>query len=358
MKQNLLGRFPEEIEEILRGLDQPAYRAKQVFKWLHAGAGFADMTNVPKDIRRLLDEHYIGNPVVINKKLFSTDGTIKYLFLLPDLNIIEGVLMKYRHGNTVCISSQVGCRMGCRFCASTIGGRARNLDAGEMLGQVVAVNKDAGKAVSNIVVMGSGEPLDNYEELVRFLRLIGHPDGLNVGARNITVSTCGLTDKIYKLARENLRINLALSLHAPNDEIRRKLMPVANRYRLSDCIAALKSYISATGRRVTVEYIMIKGINDSLVNAEELRKLLDGMLCHVNLIPLNAVEGVGFSPSDKGVVNEFYSYLLKNGVSVTVRRELGADISGACGQLRRKNLDTGGLYGYCRSDPHGEDKEQ
>jgi len=236
----------------------------------------------------------------------------------------------------------------------------RNLDAGEMLGQIVTVNSDIGGqgAVSNIVVMGSGEPLDNYDELVRFLRLVNHPDGLNIGARNITVSTCGLTDKIYRLAQENLQINLALSLHAPNDEIRRKLMPVANRYRLSDCIAALKSYIKTTGRRVTVEYIMIKGINDSLENAEELRKLLAGMLCHVNLIPLNAVEEIGLSPSDKGVVNEFYTYLLKKGVSVTIRRELGSDISGACGQLRRKNLDTGGLYGYSRSDSHGENKEQ
>lgn len=313
------------------------FRAKQLFEWIQKGVeNFDDMTNISKELRLKLKEKFILNNAKSLKVLSSeNDGTKKYLFKLNDGNIIESVLMRYKHGNTVCVSTQIGCKMGCTFCASTIGGMVRNLTAGEIIGQIFAIQNDIKERVSNIVLMGSGEPLDNYDEVIKFLRLVNHPKGLNIGMRSITLSTSGIAPKIKKLADLNLQLTLAISLHAPNDDLRSSTMPINNKYPIKELIEACKYYIDTTGRRVTFEYALIENVNDNDLTAQELGKLLKGMLCHVNLIPINAVKERGFKPTqNKNIVN-FKKTLEKYGITVTIRRELGSDINAACGQLRK-----------------------
>lgn len=338
----------EEISRVLADMGQPAFRGKQVFTWLHRGVrSFDEMSNLSKPLRQQLAQAYtISVPTVARKQESRLDGTIKYLWELPDGNCIETVLMQYHHGNTVCISSQVGCRMGCAFCASTLEGRVRDLTAGEMMGQVLAVNrlhaeKDK-RGVTNIVMMGSGEPLDNYENVIRFLRLVSAPEGIGVSLRNVSVSTCGLVPRIYDLARENLPITLSISLHAPTDEARQRIMPIAKTYSLEELLRACRDYVKAVGRRIVFEYALIEGVNTSLADADRLADLVRGLLCHVNLIPLNDVPERNLAaPGQKGI-EAFQRRLEARGVSVTRRREMGADIQGACGQLRRKHLSQEG----------------
>ena len=328
----------EEMAAWLKELGEPAFRAKQVFTWLHRGAiSFEEMTDLSKSLREKLSrECVITKTVVERKQVSAQDGTIKYLWRLGDKNCIETVLMRYRHGNTVCISSQVGCRMGCAFCASTLGGKVRNLTPSEMLDQVLFTQLDAGVPISNIVLMGIGEPLDNFDTVLRFLELVNHPDGLHIGMRHISLSTCGLTDKIDKLAQRGLQLTLSVSLHAPDDETRSKIMPV-NRgigvERLMDCC---RRYFQTTGRRISYEYAMIDGVNDSDQQADRLASLLKGTPGHVNLIPLNDVEESPLKPSRR--VAAFQKRLESQGVTVTVRRKLGGDIDASCGQLRRKAM--------------------
>ncbi len=339
----LLNLSFDEIEQLICSLEQPKYRAKQLYDGLQAGKKIEEI-NVPKQLKELLSNSgYTVGGVEIHKKLVSKlDGTIKYLYQLEDGNIIEGVLMHYKHGSTLCVSTQVGCRMGCAFCASTIGGLMRNLEAGEILGQVIAVNRDnksdANRAVTNLVLMGSGEPLDNYDNVLRFLRLVSSSDGLNISMRNISLSTCGLVPKIHELAKEKLGITLSLSLHSASQEEREKIMPVAKAYNIDETINAMRAYVKETGRRVVFEYALISGKNDNFSDAQNLAKLIKNMQCHVNLIPLNSVHESGLSGSSGNRVQAFKKELERLGVSVTVRREMGADISGACGQLRRSYL--------------------
>ena len=272
-------------------------------------------------------------------RISGVDGTRKYLFCLEDGNVIESVLMRYKHGNSVCVSSQAGCRMGCRFCASTLNGLARNLRASEILEQVYRIQRDTGERVSNVVIMGSGEPMDNYENVVRFIRLLSAPEGLNISQRNITVSTCGLVPQIYRLAEEGLQITLALSLHAPSDEVRRELMPIANRYPLREVLDACGNYYEKTGRRLTFEYSLVKGVNDNLEEAKALARLIGGYHGHVNLIPVNPIKERDYVQSNREAVEAFKNYLERQGINVTVRREMGRDIGGACGQLRKSYMD-------------------
>ncbi|HHV60790.1 MAG TPA: 23S rRNA (adenine(2503)-C(2))-methyltransferase RlmN [Clostridiaceae bacterium] len=337
MKQNLLDCTIEELEALLNESGVEKFRAKQIFQWVNKGIASVDeMTNISKLLRQLLDERFHTGILHILRKLESKkDETKKYLFRLHDNNVVESVLMKYTYGYSACISSQVGCRMGCRFCASTGIGFARNLTCGEMLGQLITIQKDAGIRISNIVIMGIGEPLDNYDNVVRFLRLVNHKGGLNIGYRHITLSTCGLVPRILDLAKENIPITLSISLHAPNDELRNKLMPVNLKYSIDKLIEACKIYTEETGRRITFEYALIKGLNDSKENAHELAFLIKGMLSHVNLIPVNEVEGTEFEKTSKERTGIFKDILEKNGIEVTLRRELGSDINAACGQLRR-----------------------
>lgn len=329
-----------ELEEFLISLGEPKFRAKQVFTWLMQGVDdFDEMTNISKKTKEILSkEAYISKLSIKEKYVSKIDETVKYLFELDDGNCIETVVMKYKHGLSVCISSQVGCRMGCGFCASTIGGLYRSLTAGEILNQVIYAQKDIGERISNIVMMGIGEPLDNYDNVIKFLHNVNHPDGLNIGYRHISLSTCGLVDKINKLAQEKLPITLSVSLHAPNNEIRDKIMPVNKKYRIEELIKACKSYINTTGRRISFEYSLISGINDSEENAYELAKLLRGMLCHINLIPVNRVEEREYHKGDASSIKCFTDKLLSLGMNATVRRELGSDISASCGQLRKKTL--------------------
>lgn len=328
----------EEMAAWLKELGEPSFRAKQVFTWLHRGAiSFEEMTDLSKSLREKLSrECVITKPEVERKQVSAQDGTIKYLWRLGDKNCIETVLMRYRHGNTVCISSQVGCRMGCAFCASTLGGKVRNLTPSEMLDQVLFTQLAAGVPISNIVLMGIGEPLDNFDTVLRFLELVNHPDGLHIGMRHISLSTCGLVDKIDKLAQRGLQLTLSVSLHAPDDETRSKIMPV-NRgigvERLMDCC---RRYFQTTGRRISYEYAMIDGVNDSDQQADRLASLLKGTPGHVNLIPLNDVEESPLKPSRR--VAAFQKRLESQGVTVTVRRKLGGDIDASCGQLRRKAM--------------------
>ncbi len=329
-----------ELEEFLISLGEPKFRAKQIFAWLMQGVDdFSEMTNISKKTKEVLKkEAYISKLSIREKYVSKLDGTVKYLFELDDGNCIETVVMKYKHGLSVCISSQVGCRMGCGFCASTIGGLYRSLTAGEILNQVIYAQKDIGERISNIVMMGIGEPLDNYDNVIKFLHNVNHPDGLNIGYRHISLSTCGLVDKINKLAEEKLPITLSVSLHAPNNEIRDKIMPVNKKYRIEELIKACKSYINTTGRRISFEYSLISGVNDSEENAYELASLLKGMLCHINLIPVNHVEEREFHKGDASSIKRFTDKLLSLGMNATVRRELGSDISASCGQLRKKTL--------------------
>ena len=330
-----------ELENLLKDLGEPKFRAKQIFDWLHANQvdSFEEMTNLSKGLREKLAETASINGVEIVRKLVSQiDGTRKYLFALSDGAIIESVLMKYEHGNTVCISTQVGCRMGCKFCASTLDGVERGLTAGEMLSQIYAIQKDCGERVHGTVLMGSGEPLDNYDNVVKFLRLINDPKGQNMGQRHITLSTCGLVDKMYDLAEEDLQITLAVSLHAPNDGIRTQTMPVAKVYSMDKLLQACRDYADKTKRRITFEYALIHGVNDGDEHAWELVKKLRDMLCHVNLIPVNDVKERNYVKSTADRVKRFAGILNENGVETTVRRKLGSDIDAACGQLRRSHM--------------------
>ncbi len=342
-KVNLKSLYLTEIERFLQELGEPKFRAKQIFDWLHQKqvTSFSDMTNLSKGLREKLEQQATLEPIAIVKRLVSKeDGTRKYLFALENGSIIESVLMKYEHGNTVCISTQVGCRMGCKFCASTIDGVERNLSAGEMLSQIYEIQRESGERVHGVVLMGSGEPLDNYDAVMRFIRLINNPLGQNMGQRHITLSTCGLIEKINRLAEEELQITLAVSLHAPNDTVRKQTMPVANANPMDSLLQACVNYIEKTNRRITFEYALIQGVNDSEEYARELASKLNRMLCHVNLIPVNDVKERDFVKSSNENVKKFAAVLQKNGVETTVRRKLGSDIEAACGQLRRSHMDT------------------
>ena len=328
-----------DLESIVTGKGEKKFRAGQIYDWLHKkqADSFDEMTNVPRSLRDELSEEYDIYQVMVERVQESAlDGTKKYLFKLHDGNLIESVFMIYEHGNSVCISTQVGCRMGCRFCASTIDGVVRNLTAGEMLAQVYGIMKETGKRISNVVTMGSGEPLDNYDEVLKFIRMLTDDKGLNISGRNVTVSTCGLVPMIRKLADEDLAITLAISLHASSDEKRRELMPIANKYSLDELMDACRYYFDRTGRRLTFEYSLVGGVNDTAFDVEGLSRLLKGLNCHVNLIPVNPIRERNYVQSPKQAVLAFKNKLEKNHINVTIRREMGRDIDGACGQLRRR----------------------
>lgn len=330
-----------ELEQFIIEMGEPGFRAKQLFEWIHGkhAADFAEMTNLPKTLREKLESRAkLPRTEVVRKLVSQKDGTRKYLFALENGSVIESVLMKYEYGNTVCISTQAGCRMGCQFCASTLDGVERSLTAGEMLSQVYEIQKDCGERVSGVVLMGSGEPLDNYENVLKFLRLINDRKGQNMGQRHITLSTCGLIDKIYELAEENLQITLAVSLHAPNDGIRNSIMPISRANPMDTLLSACRAYAEKTKRRITFEYAMMQGVNDSDACARELAGRLRHMLCHVNLIPVNDVKERAFVKSSDERVRRFAAILQDNSVETTVRRRLGSDIDAACGQLRRGYL--------------------
>ena len=328
----------EELTAFFKEMGQPAFRAKQVFRWLYRGVtSFEEMTDLSKGLREQLEAQcFITAPKVARKQVSAIDGTIKYLWELADGNCIETVLMRYQHGNTVCVSSQVGCRMGCAFCASTLAGRVRDLTPAEMVDQVLFTQLDSGAHISNIVLMGIGEPLDNFDTVMRFLTLVNHPDGLNIGMRHISLSTCGLTEKIDKLAQLGLQLTLSVSLHAPDDETRSKIMPINRSVGVDKLMETCRRYFKTTGRRISYEYAMIDGVNDSDHQADLLAGLLKGLPGHVNLIPLNDVEESPLKPSRR--VAQFQKRLENQGVTVTVRRRLGSDIDASCGQLRRKAI--------------------
>ena len=326
-----------ELAQELSGLGEPAFRAKQVFSWLHRGARFEEMTNLPKTLReRLASEYELHLPEVARKQVSARDGTVKYLWRLRDGHCVESVLMRYHHGNTVCISSEVGCAMGCAFCASTRGGLVRRLLPSEMLDQVLFTQRDSGLPVSNIVLMGIGEPLDNYDNVRRFLTLVNDPEGMNIGMRHISLSTCGLVEGIDRLAEEDLQLTLSVSLHAPDDALRSRLMPVNRRYDIETLLAACRRYFDKTGRRISFEYAMIDGQNDTPEMAALLIRRLRGLPAHVNLIPLNRIEESPLQPSTRQAVLAFQQALEAAGVTATVRRTLGSDIDASCGQLRKK----------------------
>ena len=344
-KTEVKSLYAEELSEALKELGQPPYRARQVFGWLHQklATDFSQMANVPKSLQRQLQERFsLAALKPVEVKESSIDQTRKYLFRLEDGNVIESVWMKYRHGNSVCVSSQVGCRMGCKFCASTLDGLERNLTAAEMLEQVYRIQALTGERVSHVVLMGSGEPFDNYGPVVRFIRLLTDERGLNISQRNITLSTCGIVPGIRRFAGEGLAVTLALSLHATTDQVRKALMPIANRYPLPEVLEACKEYFSVTGRRVTFEYSLIRGVNDSPQEAASLSRLLGGLHGHVNLIPVNPVRERDFARSHRKSIEDIKKILEKNKIPATIRREMGQDIQGACGQLRRSFLQKGG----------------
>lgn len=329
----------EELSSKLGELGEKPFRAKQIYEWVHKKCilDIDEMTNVSLALRNELKAQYdFGKFEIARMQESKFDGTRKYLFALNDGNMIESVLMRYKHGNSVCISSQVGCRMGCRFCASTLDGLVRNLEPGEMLGQIYQIQRDIGERVSNVVVMGSGEPMDNFDNIVRFIEMLSDEKGLNISQRNITVSTCGLVDRMRELATKEYQITLALSLHATTDEKRRELMPIANRYSIPEIMDACAYYFDKTGRRITFEYSLVSGVNDSEEEAKQLAKLAGPLHAHVNLIPVNPIKERDYAPTGHGEVLAFKNKLEKNGINVTIRREMGRDIDGACGQLRRK----------------------
>nr|WP_330392597.1 23S rRNA (adenine(2503)-C(2))-methyltransferase RlmN [Geosporobacter subterraneus] len=330
----------EELELFFKEIGEPAYRAKQVFQWIHKGVrSFDEMTNLSKALRQKLEgKAYLGQMHIADKLVSTVDGTRKYLMELQDKNIIECVLMRYDYGNTLCVSCQVGCRMGCSFCASTLEGVIRNLSAGEILDQVLIVQKDLGDRISNIVLMGSGEPFDNFQEVMKFLDIINHPEGLNISLRNITISTCGLVPQIKVLADQKPQVTLAISLHASNDELRSQMMPVNKRYPLQELIKACRYYIEKTNKRITFEYALIQNVNDTEHHARELGELLKSLICHVNLIPLNKVSEREYTAPNKEGIKKFQQILKQKGIEATIRRELGSDINAACGQLRRRYL--------------------
>lgn len=346
---DLLNLYPNELEELILSLGEPRYRAKQLFAPMHRGISPDEISNVGKATREKLSRVAFFRLPKIRRKLVSAiDGTVKYLFELHDGECVESVIMRYQHGTTICISSQIGCRMGCAFCASTIGGKVRDLEASELLGQIIAASRDLDERIDGVVMMGIGEPLDNYGNVIRFLRLVSHPDGLNIGQRHISLSTCGLVDKIYELAREELQITLSISLHACNDEIRSKIMPVNKKWGVDPLLDACRDYFKATGRRISFEYTLIAGENDSEKNAVELADKLNSKLrsksstmpIHVNLIPVNPVKERDFKKSDEKQIKKFAAVLEKHGIRATVRRTLGADINASCGQLRRESLNS------------------
>ena len=338
MREDLKSMTLAEMQAMMKELGEPAFRAKQLFVWLHKGVtSFDGMTNLSKSLREKLKERYfITVPKVVRKQASKKDGTIKYLWELSDGNCVETVLMRYHHGNTVCISSEVGCPMGCAFCASTIGGLVRRLRPSEMVDQVLFTSLDSGLEISNIVLMGIGEPLDNYDTVLRFLELINSPDGMNIGMRHISLSTCGLVPRIDRLAEKNLQLTLSVSLHAPDNETRSKIMPVNKRYPLEELMPACRKYYEKTGRRISFEYAMIRGMNDTKEHCDRLIRLLRGLPCHVNLIPLNHVDESPLQPSLRQTVQAFQKQLEDSGITATVRRTLGSDIDASCGQLRRK----------------------
>lgn len=341
---NLLDLQLNEIEELMKKLGQPKFRAAQIFGWMYKEAGkgaesFDEMTNVPADLRQKLAEiSTIGLPEVLKVQESKLDGTRKYLFGLEDGNAVESVFMRYKFGNSICVSSQAGCRMGCSFCASTLGGLTRNLTAGEIAGQILSAERDTGERISHVVVMGTGEPFDNYENLSAFIKIINNPKGLNIGMRNITVSTCGIVPMIERFGEDFPQVNLAISLHASDNESRSALMPVNRKYPMAELLKACRDYTEKTSRRVTFEYTLVKGVNDSREDADRLGKLLRGMLCHVNLIPLNTVKERDFETTGKAAAAAFRGRLEESGVPATIRRELGDDIDAACGQLRRSTM--------------------
>ncbi len=346
--QHILSLYPQELEELMGEIGEPKFRASQIFTQLHRGIELSEMTNVGKKTKEKLCERLDTSLPKIKRRLVSQiDGTVKYLFELSDKNCIESVVMSYKHGYTICVSSQVGCRMGCKFCASTIAGRVRDLEAGEILGQVIAANRDLDIRISNIVMMGIGEPLDNFDNSVRFLRLANHPDGINVGYRHISLSTCGVVTGIYKLAELDMPITLSISLHAPDDETRSEIMPVNKRWGVSELLTACRDYYKKTGRRISFEYTLISGKNDTPELAEKLARVLnsslrtrsEGMPIHVNLIPVNEVGETGFTPTDKKRTLQFAAALESKGIRATVRRKLGSDINASCGQLRREDSE-------------------
>ena len=345
-KVDLLSLLPTELEEYFLSIGEPRFRAKQVFARLHKGERIGEITNLSKALREKLCSETLDTLPVVEEKLVSKiDGTVKYLFKLHDGACIESVFMKYKHGNTLCISSQVGCRMGCKFCASTIGGKARDLYPSELIGQVIAAEKDSGERISNIVMMGIGEPFDNYDNVIKFLRLVNHPDGLNIGYRHISVSTCGVVDGINKLAKVDIPITLSISLHASNDSRRSEIMPINNKWNIAALLSSCVDYYKTTGRRISFEYTLISGKNDSESDAVELATLLNsyfrpiGAPIHVNLIRVNEVKETGFKKGSNESVNAFAKALEKRGITATVRRKLGSDVNAACGQLRRSNLN-------------------
>ena len=336
MKPEIKSLTLSELKTALEG--QPAFRAKQVYTWLHRGVrSFEEMTDLPKALREQLAERWLLTaPMPVRRQESKLDGTIKYLWQLHDGNCVETVLMKYHHGNTVCISSEVGCPMGCAFCASTIGGLVRRLSAGEMLDEVLFTQLDSGQPISNIVLMGIGEPLDNYDNVCRFLELVNSPEGINIGMRHISLSTCGVVPKILELGQSKLQLTLSVSLHVPDDETRDKIMPVNRRWKVEELLEACRSYYALTSRRISFEYAMIRDVNDSPDTARLLIQRLKGLPAHVNLIPLNNVEESPLKPSDRGTVLRFQKQLEDAGIPCTIRRTLGSDIDASCGQLRRK----------------------
>ena len=341
MKKDIKSFTLTQLTDELTAMGEKAFRAKQMYEWMHVKLvrSFDEMTNLSKEIRERCKENYSFTTLhAIEVQESKLDGTKKFLFELSDGNLVESVWMKYKHGNSVCISSQVGCRMGCKFCASTLDGLERNLLPSEMLEQIYAITRLTGERVSNVVVMGIGEPMDNYDNLLTFLRLITDENGLNISQRNITVSTCGLVPKMRQLAEEKLQITLALSLHATTDEKRKKLMPIANRYSIKELMEVCNYYFEQTGRRITFEYSLVGGVNDTMEDARELIALAKPLCCHVNLIPVNPIKERDYVQSDTGHVQAFKNILEKNKINCTIRREMGRDIDGACGQLRRRHI--------------------
>ena len=330
----------EQLTALMKELGQPAFRAKQIFHWIHQklATDLSQMTDQPKKLIALLDESWYISAPVIERRQEAKDGTVKYLLRMADGNCIETVVMRYNYGNTVCVSTQVGCRMGCRFCASTQAGRVRNLEAGEIVSEIYTAQRDIGERISHIVLRGIGEPLDNYNNVMDFLHIISSPDGVKIGMRNISLSTCGLVPAIDKLAQENLQLTLSVSLHAPFNDIRSGMMPVNDAFPIEKLMPAVRDYQKVTGRRVSFEYSMVRGVNDTDACARKLAQLIKGMGAHVNLIPINPVDGSPYSASDAENVRRFQKLLTELGVNATVRRRLGSEISAACGQLRREEM--------------------
>ena len=340
MKKDIRAYTYEQLAAEMEQIGEKKFRAKQIYEWLHVklADSFEEMTNLSKALREKLEAEYEILPVkMLERQISKIDATNKFLFQLSDGNVVESVLMRYKHGNSVCISSQVGCRMGCRFCASTIGGLERNLSPSEMLGQIYQIQKITGERVSNVVVMGTGEPMDNYDNILKFLHLLTDENGLNISQRNVTVSTCGIVPRMRQLADEKLQITLALSLHATTDEKRRKLMPIANRYSIKELMEVCRYYFEQTGRRITFEYSLVGGVNDTEEDAKELIALAKPLCCHINLIPVNPIKERDFVQSDTGHIQAFKNKLESKKIHVTIRREMGRDIDGACGQLRRRH---------------------